>query len=207
MKGVVQKEMKKILYIILALVIVTLVSCGPAPEPTPSILEIQDTAIALALTSVAITKAAMPTVTPLPTQIPTLAVTPTPFPTLVPLVPPTSTAAAVPTATQVNPCNEPPPFDPKGTTVQVRFVNKSRGKVNLVFGMLQENDEGECGTYNFTIGPKTSPVFTVLAGCYWAWAPITGTQNSIAKSPYDICLTDTSQTRGVTITPETVGFD
>ena len=184
-----------------------LVACGPASEPTPSIGEIQETAVAMALTSVAITKAAMPTITPLPTQIPTLAETPTPFPTLPPVVSPTSAVAVVPTTTQVNPCNEPPPFDPKGTTVRVRFVNKSKGKVSLALGMLEENDEGECGTYNFTIGPRMSPEVTILAGCYWAWGSITGTQNSIAKSPYDICLTDTSQTRGVTITKETIGFD
>jgi hypothetical protein len=199
--------MKKKLYFIAVIVVFLASACGPAPEPTLTVLEIQDTAVALALTSVAMTKAALPTNTPLPTQIPTLAEPPTPFPTLQPLASPTSVVAAVPTATQVNPCNEPPPFEPKGTTVQVRFVNKSKGKVNLAFGMLEENDEGECGTYNFTIGPRMSPEFTVLAGCYWAWAPITGTENSIAKSPYDICLTDTSQTRGVTITKETIGFD
>ena len=197
----------KLFFIGLIIAIFLFAACGPAPEPTPSIIDIQDTAVALALTSVAITKAAMPTETPVPTQISTLAVTPTSFPTLVPLVPPTSAVAVVPTSTQTNPCNEPPPFDPKGTTVRVRFVNKSKGKVSLAFGMLQENDEGECGTYNFTIAPRTSPEVTVLAGCYWAWAPISGTQNSIAKSTYDICLTDTSQTRGVTITSETIGFD
>ena len=204
MKDTLHIEVKKILYIILALVFLTLTACGPASEPTLSIVEIQDTAVAQALTAIAITKAALPTNTSLPTQIPTLAITPSPFPTL---ALPTSAVAAVPTATKVNPCNEPPPIDPKGTTVQVKFVNKSKGKVSLSFGMLNENAEGECGTYNFIIGPKTSPVFTVLAGCYWAWAPISGAQTSIAKSPLDICLTDPNKTRGVTITTETIGFD
>jgi len=199
--------MKRILFFCLTVIaILTVSACDPASEPTLSVVEIQGTAVSLAMTSIAITMAALPTNTPLPTPIPTLAVSPTPFPTLAPAIPPTS-VAAVPTATEVNPCNLPPPTDPKGTTVQVRFVNKSKGKVTLAFGMLQENDEGECGTYGFTIAPNTSPVVTVLAGCYWAWAPISGTQNSIAKSTYDICLTDTGQTRGVTITPETIGFD
>lgn len=203
-----ERVMKKQLFYFVTVIVIMLASaCGPTPEPTPSILEIQDTAVALALTSVAMTKAAMPTNTLIPTQIPTLAETPIPFPTLPPLASPTSPVAVVPTNTQTNPCNEPPPFDPQGTTVRVRFVNKSKGMVNLALGMLQENDEGECGTYNFTIGPRMSPEFTVLAGCYWGWASITGTENSIAKSPYDICLTDTSQTRGVTITKETIGFD
>ncbi len=180
-------------------------ACGPAPEPTLNVEEIQGTAVALALTSVAITQAALPTNTSIPTQVPTLAEPPTPFPTL-PQAFPTSNVA-IPTNTQVNPCNEPPPSEPVGTTVQVRLVNKSKGRVSLALGMLQENDEGECGTYNFFIGPKTSPEKTVLAGCYWAWASIEGTEVTKASSPYDICLTDTSQTRGVTITAETIGFD
>jgi len=202
-----ERDMKKIIICFIAVIIIVTVSaCGPTPEPTLSVEEIQGTAVALAMTSVAITQAALPTNTSLPTQVPTLAEPPTPFPTL-PQAFPTSNVA-VPTNTQVNPCNEPPPSEPTGTLVQVRFVNKSKGKVNLSFGMIQENDEGECGTYNFTIGPKTSPEKTVLAGCYWAWASISGTQqNSIAKSPQNICLTDTSQTRGVTITAETIGFD
>lgn len=194
----------KLLFISSIMTIILLAACGPASEPTPSIVEIQDTAVALALTSIAITKAALPTETPFPTQTPTLAVTPTPFPTL---VPPTSAAAAVPTSTEVNPCNEPPPSEPKGTTVRVRFVNKSKGKASLSLGMIQENEQGECGTYNFTIGSKMSSEVTVLAGCYWGWAWITGTEPSIAKSPENICLTDTNQVRGVTITAEVIGFD
>lgn len=203
MKDTIQKEMRKTLYVVLAFVLVTLAACGPAPEPTPSIVEIQDTAVALAQTSIAITKAALPTETPLPTQIPTLAITPTSFPTL----PPTSVAVVAPTSTQANPCNEPPPTEPKGTMVRVKFVNKSKGVVSLSFGMLQENEQGECGTYSFTIGSKMSSEVTVLAGCYWGYAWITGTEPSIAKSITSICLTDPNQVRGVTITSEVIGFD
>jgi hypothetical protein len=184
-----------------------LTACGPAPEPTPDILEIQDTAVALALTNVALTEAALPTITPLPTQPPTPAETPTPFPTLPPLSTPTGLAVVSPTSTGTNPCNEPPPFDPKGTTVRVRFVNKSKGRVNLSFGMLEENDEGECGTYSFEIGPQLSPEVEVLAGCYWAYAWITGNNPSIAKSTQAICVTDPNQVRGISIYPETVGWD
>jgi len=192
-------------FVIIAIIVLIVSACGTAPEPTPSVIDIQNTAVAMAFTSIAITKAAMPTNTPIPTQIPTLAETPTPFPTLPPPVPPTS---IVPANTQVDPCNEPPPANPEGVTVRVKFVNKSKGMVNLAFGMVQENGKGECGTYNFTIGPNTSPQFTVLAGCYWGYAWITGNNTqSIAKSPYDICLTDPNQVRGVTITPEAIGFD
>jgi len=189
------------------LIVFMLSSCGIASEPTPDLVEIQGTAIALAETSVAFTKAAVPTATPVPTLAPTLEAPPTPFPTLQPLASPTSLVVAVPTNTQTNPCNEPPPSDPVGTTVRVRFVNKAKGLATLSFGMLQENDEGECGTYNFTIGANTSPEVTVLAGCYWGFAWISGNDTSTAKSFADICLTDPNRVRGITITKETIGFD
>jgi len=200
--------MKKRVQAFLSLVmVIVLSSCGAASEPTPSLVEIQGTAIALAETSVAFTKAAVPTATPVPTLAPTLEAPPTPLPALQPVASPTIMAVAVPTNTQTNPCNEPPPSDPVGTTVRVRFVNKAKGLATLSFGMLQANDEGECGTYNFTIGANTSPEVTVLAGCYWGFAWISGTDTSTAKSFADICLTDPNQVRGITITKETIGFD
>jgi hypothetical protein len=120
---------------------------------------------------------------------------------------PTSLVVVTPTSTEADLCNQPPPFEPKGTTVQVRFVNQSKGQVNLSFGMLEENDEGECGTYSFSIAPQASPVVEVLSGCYWAYAWITGNTPSIAKSTQAICVTASGQVRGITITPETIGFD
>ena len=198
---------KKLFYAVTVIVIMLSSACGSAAEPTPSIVEIQGTAVALAQTSIAITKAALPANTPIPTLVPTLAETVTPFPTLAPAIPPTSVVAAIPTNTQTNPCNEPPPTDPKGTTVQVKFVNKTKGLANLSFGMLEENEFDECGTYSFTIGAKTTPEVTVMAGCYWAYAWITGNTPSVARSTYSICLTDPNQVRGVTINPETIGFD
>ena len=197
---------KRVPTILSLLIMIVLSSCGAA-KATPDTVDIYGTALALAETSVAFTKAAMPTATPFPTLAPTLEFTATPFPTLQSLASPTSLVVAVPTNTQTNPCNEPPPSDPVGTTVRVRFVNKSKGLANLAFGMLQENDEGECGTYNFTIGANTSPEVTVLAGCYWGFAWIAGTDTSTAKSFADICLTDPNQVRGITITKETIGFD
>ena len=197
---------KRLFYVVAAIVMIVASACGPASEPTPDILAIQDTAVALAFTTVALTEAALPTMTPIPTQPPTPAETPTPFPTLPPLSTPTS-LVGTPTSTAADLCNQPPPFEPKGTTVQVRFVNESKGQVNLSFGMLEENDEGECGTYSFSIAPQASPVVEVLSGCYWAYAWITGNTPSIAKSTQAICVTDPNQVRGITITPETIGFD
>ncbi|MFL7869974.1 MAG: hypothetical protein AB8I58_14185 [Anaerolineales bacterium] len=198
---------KKLFYTIATIVMIVASACKPAAEPTPDILAIQDTAVALAFTTVALTQAALPTITPVPTQPPTPAETPTPFPTLPALSTPTSQALVAPTSTETDICNLPPPSDPQGTTVQIRFVNESKGQVNLSFGMLEENDEGECGTYSFSIAPQASPVVEVLSGCYWAYAWITGNTPSIARSTQAICVTDTSQIRGITITPETVGFD
>ena len=198
---------KRLFFAVGTIVMIVASACGPAPEPTPNILAIQDTAVALALTTVALTKAALPTITPIPTQPPTPAETPTPFPTLPPLSTPTSLVVVTATSTEADLCNQPPPSEPQGATVQIRFVNQSKGQVNLSFGMLEENDEGECGTYSFSIAPQASPVVEVLSGCYWAYAWITGNTPSIAKSTQAICVTDPNQVRGITITPETVGFD
>lgn len=95
-------------FIVVIIIIMTVNACGQTPEPTLNVEQIQGTAVALAITSIAITKAALPSNTPLPSQIPTLAVTATPFPTLPPAFPTSEILGVVPTTTQVNPCNEPP---------------------------------------------------------------------------------------------------
>ena len=190
---------KKFLYLISILML--LAACGPAPEPALSAEDVQNTALPLAMTSVAITQAAIPTATLIP-PTPTLTFTPlpssTPFPTLAPV---TSTSQAS------DPCNEPVPPLAQGEKVSVRFVNKSGGNVNLAFGMNQENSLGECGTYTVTLGIGDISVVEVMAGCYWGYAWIDGNKPSIAKSVSAICLTDPGQVRGVSIGAEVIGFD
>ena len=69
--------MKRI-WVILAVSTLVLTACGGEAEPTMSAADVQGTAMAVALTMVAGTQAAIPTATPLP---PVEAPTATPFPT------------------------------------------------------------------------------------------------------------------------------
>ena len=193
---------KKLLYVLLILIIPTLSACGTASTPTVSPADMANTAIALAWTNVAMTQASLPTATATPIPpTPTLTFTPLPIPTLQPLV-------FAPTATSnVDPCNLPIRLPVKGTTTKVKFVNESKGSVHLSFGMIQKNDVGECGTYDFYMGASESPIADVLTGCYWAYAVITGRKSSNAKSPDNICLSYSTTTRGITITSETVAIN
>lgn len=195
--------MKRRLSLLLSvLLLVILPACGPAATPTLTVEQIIGTANADAFAALTQTQAAMPTATetpipPTPTETFTPAPTFTPFPTL---APPTLPAVAT-----SDPCNEPPPPEPTGAVVRVKFLNKSEGTVNLAFGMTNENAQKECGTYNFTIGRYEEPEVTVLAGCYWGWGWILN-PDSIAKTPNDLCVTDTSKSYTVWITSEIINF-
>ena len=194
---------KKLVYVVSILIILTIAACGPAPEPTLSGADVANTAIAIAWTELAMTQAALPTATAtLVPPTPTLMPTSTPFPTLPPALPTIDVNAT----SVADPCNEPMPAITKGTKVQVRFVNKSGGIVDLSFGLTQKNELGECGIYGFRVGEHESPVVEVLTGCYWAFAYVTGRKTSTAKSINDICL-EAGEMRGITITSEVIGFD
>jgi hypothetical protein len=193
---------------ILSILIITILSaCAGAPEQTLGPNDIANTAFAAAWTEVYMTQAALPTSTPIPpTSTPEPTITPLPSltPTLSNVVLGNTPALASETP---DPCDLPPPDKPKGTVVQVSFVNKSGGSANLSFGMYKPNSLGECGTYNYTLGAYETAVVKVLAGCYWGYAWITGKEPSIAKSTDPICLTDPAVIRGVTVGKEWIGID
>ena len=196
---------KKYLTILTLLTITILSACGPAPAPTLSAADIQSTAVVDAWIAITQTQAAIPTATATP--IPTATFTPLPtftpisISTLPPVVIPTETAAAD------DPCNQPPPTEPKGVKVKVKFVNKSGGHVDLSFGMNSPNALKECGTYSFSLGQYVEPTVTVLAGCYLGYAWITGDTPSVAKTGSTIlCVTDPNVERSIWITAETIGF-
>lgn len=196
-----EKMKRKALTFTTILIVVALSACGTASTPTVSPADMASTAIAAAWTEVALTQAALPTATASPIP-PTPTLTFTPFPTPIPqplVIAPTATSS-------VNPCNQPIPNPSKGTKTKVKFVNESKGTVQLAFGMIQKNDMGECGTYNFTFGESESPTVDVLTGCYWAFAWITGKKPSTARSTNNICV-DASAIRGITITAEWIGID
>lgn len=186
--------------------ILTLAACGPEPEPTSSPSDLANTAIAVAWTEVYMTQAAIPTATPLP-PTPTLLPTLAPLPTSPVLVVPTSVAPTLPSNTTSNPCDAPPPYQPKGTMVQVKFVNRSDGSVNLAFGMIEPNSLDECGTYSFSIGRYDEPVVKILAGCYWAYGWVTGEKPSTAKNIEALCITDPNHVPAITIGTEVIAFN
>ena len=190
------------MFVISVLVIAALTACGPEPTPTLSVVDAQNTAIAAAWVALTQTQAAMPTATETPIP-PTPTLTFTPAPTFTPF--PTVVLATLPDTSATDPCDEPPPVEPKGAVVKVLFLNKSDSTVNLSFGMTKENDQKECGTYSYTIGRYEEPEVQILAGCYWGWGWVLDPP-SIAKTPDVLCVTDTSKTTSIWITNEVISF-
>jgi len=190
---------KKFLYLICILVILTLAACGPGPAPTLSADDVRNTAVADAWIAMTLTQAAIPTatVTPSLTPAPTL----TPFPTLPPISP-----TALQALTTTDPCNQPPPIQPNGALSRVKFINKTGGNVNLSFGMNTPNDWGECVTYTFVLGIYGEVIETVLAGCYWAFGWVTASEPSTAQSIDLLCLANSNKAPAVWISSEVIAF-
>ncbi len=189
------------------LLVLSLSACGGVATPTMDVAALQQTALANAWLAMTQTQAALPTptATETPTPLPTL----TPVPTLVvvPTLPAASLPSPLPAAVvspTTNPCYNPPPLKPQGTTVKVKFVNKSGYGATLHFGMNNPNDKGECATYSFTLGKYDEPVVTVLAGCYWAYAYTD--KPSTASSPQPLCVFDTTKAVAIWVTTEVVNF-
>jgi len=113
---------KKLLTVVSLLIVLLLSACGPAPEPTLSANDVANTAMADAWIMVTLTQAALPTATATASPVPATP-TWTPLPTFTFV--PTSVPATLTPSGAADPCNQPPPYQPKGTLVQVQFVNKS----------------------------------------------------------------------------------
>lgn len=193
------------------IMLLALAACGPQSAPELDVTDIQNTALAVALTSLVMTQAALPT----NTIVPTMTVPPTPIPvTAVPtLVTLPTNALQTPLAGQPNnanasptpDCYQPPAEELLGTTVNIRFINESDGPVNLSMGMYDPNDRGECFTFAFFIGNRTSEDVTVLEGCYWIGGYQNGPNPSTPRNDY-ICLDNTSGREPIYITNNTIGF-
>lgn len=198
--------MKQKLFRTLSILIILLISaCGGSEAPTLSVEDQANTAVAEAWILITQTQAALPTSTPIPptntpeptfTFVPTIAI----LPTL-----PIATVASAPTQSE---CDQPPPLEPKGSQVNVDFTNTSKGQVNLALGMNTPNDKKECVTYSFSLGSGGGIVTArILAGCYWGYAWITGSDPSVARTGgLLLCMTDTSGTYHILITKETINF-
>lgn len=200
---------RKYLFAVSVLIAIALTACGSASTPSLSVTDVQNTAVALAWTGIAMTQSALPTATLLP---PTS--TPLPLPTFAPLpsaIPGASTFApgdltGNATAT-VDPCERPVDFKPQGVMVEVRLVNRSGGSVNLALGMNQPNGLGECGIYSFSISTYGTPEVKIMAGCYWGYAWVSGKKPSTAQTTSPLCFTDPNNVVEVTIGSEVIGID
>lgn len=198
--------MKQKLTILTLLILTVISACRAAPEPTLSADDIANTALANAWLAITQTQAAIPTATialsypPTPTFTP---LPPTPTLLILPTLAPTIAVAVTPTPE----CNQIPSLKPKGQLVNVEFKNESDGIANpFSFGMNYPNDFGECVTYGFSLGRFDTTPVTVLAGCYWGYAYITGegNQTSTAQGVEQMCLTDPTFIYQISIGKETI---
>ena len=164
------------IFVLLILGTLVLSACGPEPEPTMSVEEIQGTAVAGAFTMIAETQAALPTATPIP---PTQTPPPTPIPTdtVAPFEVPTQPVSAIqPTATApADLCSDLRhliPGDAAGpkTTLQIVNEHKSAATISLY---LNKTIFGECGYRSYSLTRNGSTTDSSLPqGCYniWAWS-------------------------------------
>ncbi|HSB02027.1 MAG TPA: hypothetical protein VLE49_15365 [Anaerolineales bacterium] len=196
---------RRFLLVVSLFIVMALAACGMKSAPDLSVTDVQNTAVALALTEIAMTPSAIPTNTSLPptTQAATLAILPTSA-LETPIVAPVTGSNASPTPDCYQPA--PPPAKLLGTKVQIKLVNRAGGPVNLSMGMYAPNDKGECFTFAFSVSDKGSQVVTLLSGCYWAAGYQNGPKPSTPRADY-ICFTDTNEVRGLTINKNSIGFD
>ncbi|HXQ36232.1 MAG TPA: hypothetical protein VN843_19625 [Anaerolineales bacterium] len=168
----------KFFSILTLLLMITLIisACGAQVTPTLNSVQIQDTVIAAALTVVAETQAAIPTVTPPP---PTASFTDTPAATntLPPLPTLEGTFTSVPSSNSGSgdPCiNQVLPATLQGETVKIRIHNSTKATLALSVYLSQTIPQIVCGYRTYTITPGQTLVFNDLVeGCYtlWAWNP------------------------------------
>jgi hypothetical protein len=201
------EPMKQKSLITISILITLLISaCGGRETPTLSAEDQAQTAIAEAWLIITQTQAALPTSTPVPatsTPEPTLTFLPT-----IPILFSPQPAATVATGPTQDVCNQVPPIEPQGVQVNIDFTNQSDGQVNLSLGMNSPNDKKECVTYSFSLGNGKGVVEArVLAGCYWGFGWVTGSEPSTARTgDILLCMTDTSGTYHIVITKETINF-
>ena len=149
-------------------------ACGAQATPTVNPADIQNTAMAAALTMLAETQAAIPTATPVP---PTEAPTQTALPTITPLSLPTlqvsPTTAPASNSGNGDPCaNRQLGVDMQGKPTKIRILNTTKSPVTVSI-YLNETELGACGYRSYKLAKGGDVVMTdVVYGCYsiWAWS-------------------------------------
>ena len=182
--------MIKNILLILVLGSIFLSACGPEPEPTMSVDEIQGTAVAAAFTLIAETQAAIPTNTPIP---PTKTPEPTPLPTNTPVPLPTQPPVVQPTATTESnddECNRFLQADVPGPGTRIRIVNQTNAAITVSV-YLYKTPFGECGFRGYNIGKNGETLFDFPQGTYWITAIIREPINkTIGNGPFTSNSTD-----------------
>ena len=167
------KRLSSLTVIIVAMLIIS--ACGGEPAaPTMNAVDVQNTAVAAALTMIAETQAAIPTDTPLPpTEAPTQ--TPLPTDTAIPLPTLNVTLAATTAPTSSNaggdPCATRVLSPDKGRETVIRVVNTTKVTVTVSMYLNETAAHGECGYRSFQLSKNSDIVFDDLVqGCYDLWA-------------------------------------
>jgi len=150
------------LFLIMAIL---LSACGTATTPTIAPVDVQNTAMAAALTILAETQASIPTNTLVPpTETPTETLVPTETPVILPSL------EATPTSTQVagsgDPCNAPLQSISGGNPAKIKIENDSGAPITLSL-YLNKTPFGDCGYRGYSIGKAGSILITdLIQGCY-----------------------------------------
>ena len=199
--------MKRSMFVLLSLLaIAALSACAPQGTPTPSVAELQATAMANAQTQIALTAASIPTATPLP---------PTPMPTAIPVqptvivqqpvvAPPTqpgvlAPAAAIPADASEDECGG-ALSEVEGPLVDVAFNNTTDGDLSLY--LYGYKTEFGCGVGNVTIAPLESVTTSIPKGCYDFYGWVDGPKDS-TPAGYGCLTFDQS----VTVKKDTLVFE
>ena len=162
-----------ILTLMLAIALI-LSACGArvTPPPTISVVDMQSTVAAVALTMVAGTQAAIPTVTFIPpTETPTN--TPPPTNTFIPLS--SLTAAATEKPGNADACENQVLSDAlEGNKVKIRINNSTKFAVNVSVYLNRTVPPAVCGYRAYVVEPGNALVINdMVEGCFtiWAWNP------------------------------------
>lgn len=165
------KQIHTLSIVLLMAVFVSACSAAPA-VPTVNPVDVQNTAVAAALTIVAQTQAAIPTATALPpTETPTATLASTNTPLSLPTIEATFTSAPVSQNT-VDPCSTRIlSSSPRGRETTIQIINTVKTAVTVSVYLNETASWGECGYRSYNLGPRDNVVITDLVqGCYDLWA-------------------------------------
>ncbi len=185
------------LLLVVAVPALLLAACAPAAAPAIDPAQVQASAAAAAAIMIAKTKAAMPTITPVP---PTPLPSDTPLPSSTPLALPTLQGLATSTAssgsgTSTGDCNQLLDVGASGPQAPLMIRNDTKGPVTFSMGLGAKNSFGQCGYMGWAV-PKLGsitvsvPITYTNQGdpCYWAFAFINDPKRQTNVSGGGYCI-------------------